>query len=296
MDRRNVETALLAALAIAAIAAGAATLPTATDSGTGSGGGAPVAGSGEGGFIPTPSESRAPLVDLPDLRLLAAAMLVLFVVATVAYVVLFRQELLRALAGLAGLFLLFAVLFWLASFVDLDPTGLSAPGGSLFGEPSGSAGEGTPATQPLVALLVVVLIAGGVVALLVRSGTFDPPGETRDDAAPSEEAAAVGEAAGRAADRIEETADLDNEIYRAWREMTALLEVSSPASSTPGEFAAAAVEAGMDREDVTELTRLFEDVRYGGDEPTAAAEERSLSILRRIEATYAPDDDGGAEP
>ena len=295
MDRRTLETALLAALAVAAIAAGAATLPTATDVGAGGGGGAPVAGSGGGGLLPTPSEQRGPLVELPDLRPLAMVLLLLVVIATVVYVVLFRRELVRMLVGLAGLVLLLAVLFWLASLVDLDPAGLPAPGGFLFGEPAGSAGEPTRTTSPLVVLLAVLLVGGGVLALLVQFGTIEPPGRRPDEDAPSEEATAVGEAAGRAADRIEAAADLDNEIYRAWREMTALLDVAAPDSSTPGEFAATAVGAGMDREDVAELTRLFEDVRYGGDEPTAAAEERSIAILRRIEATYAPDDERGAD-
>lgn len=105
----------------------------------------------------------------------------------------------------------------------------------------------------------------------------------------------MGEAAGEAADRIEAGDDADNEVYRAWREMTEYVDVDSPESSTPGEFADAAISAGMSRDDVAELTHLFEAVRYGGLEPTAEATERATTALRNIEASYAEaqsEDDG----
>jgi hypothetical protein len=68
--------------------------------------------------------------------------------------------------------------------------------------------------------------------------------------------------------------------------MTAQLDVEGPESTTPREFQAAAVEAGMGPEDVRELTHLFEDVRYGGYSPTADREQRALAVLRRIEEKY----------
>jgi hypothetical protein len=42
----------------------------------------------------------------------------------------------------------------------------------------------------------------------------------------------------------------------------------------------------MAPDDVRELTRLFERVRYGGESATAAREERAVQVLRRIESTY----------
>jgi hypothetical protein len=73
--------------------------------------------------------------------------------------------------------------------------------------------------------------------------------------------------------------------------MTGYLDVDSPESSTPAEFADAAVDAGMSDGDVDELTRLFEEVRYGGKDPTDDRESRALAALRRIDSEYA--DDGG---
>jgi len=103
------------------------------------------------------------------------------------------------------------------------------------------------------------------------------------------DAAAVGRAAGRAADRIEDSEGVGNGVYRAWVEMTRHLDVEHPESSTPSEFAAAAAEAGLDGDDVEELTWLFEEVRYGGREATADRESRAVEALRRIESAYAGD-------
>ena len=68
--------------------------------------------------------------------------------------------------------------------------------------------------------------------------------------------------------------------------MTTHLPVDNPASSTPAEFADAAVAAGMDREDVAELTRLFEAVRYGDEPITPEREDRAVAALRNIERSY----------
>jgi len=71
--------------------------------------------------------------------------------------------------------------------------------------------------------------------------------------------------------------------------MTDLLEVAHPEASTPEDFADAAVEAGMRREDVEELTDLFRTVRYGPEGATPGREQRAVEALRRIESTYAPE-------
>lgn len=170
------------------------------------------------------------------------------------------------------------------------------PGGANNSSmPAGGVGgfeQGASVTTSPVAWLLVVVLGGALVvsvALLLRAGEdedrIDPPDEPDPTADP--EVAAVGRAAGRAADRIEAAADLDNEVYRAWDEMTTHLDVDNPDASTPAEFAAAAAEAGMAREDVDELTRLFEEVRYGGVAATPDREARAVSALRRIESTYA---------
>lgn len=98
-------------------------------------------------------------------------------------------------------------------------------------------------------------------------------------------------AAGAAADELEADVSLENAVYRAWAEMTDALDIDRPETSTPTEFADAALEAGLHPDDVSELTALFEEVRYGTAEPTAEREDRARDALRRIEQTYADVDE-----
>lgn len=114
-------------------------------------------------------------------------------------------------------------------------------------------------------------------------GSEDPRGDTLS---------AIGRVAGEAADRLEGAASVENEVYRAWKRMTELLDVDDPDVRTPGEFRRAAVRAGMAPGDVDELTRLFEAVRYGDRQVTDDRERRAVDALRRIEETYAGDDGG----
>lgn len=172
--------------------------------------------------------------------------------------------------------------------------GIQYPGGS-----GGGAGEAveTATSTPSVALglLLVLAIAVAVVLLFVSTGDAvevdDADEEEEDLLAP--DIPAIGRAAGRAAERIEGPADVENEVYRAWVAMTRNLAVEHPESSTPAEFAEAAIDAGMSPGDVRELTGLFETVRYGDAPPTDERERRALAALRRIEATYSGDRDPG---
>ena len=181
-----------------------------------------------------------------------------------------------------------------------NATGIGVRNGS---GPSGGAGgfgrAGAEALSSPTALLILVVVVGlAVVAVAVYATGRDDAG--RDDAAgpdpepePDRDEAAterIGRIAGAAADRIDDDAvDVDNEVYRAWRRMTASLDVDSPETTTPREFERAAVDAGMTRDDVGALTDLFEAVRYGDRDPTEDAEHRAVETLRRIEAG-----DGGA--
>jgi hypothetical protein len=168
------------------------------------------------------------------------------------------------------------------------------------GQAGGEAG-GQAATQflsPTIVLAGILVLAVVFVALVYRASDDDEadgdPIEVAETPEPDDEEAlaAVGAAAGEAADRIEASADVENEVYRAWRDMTEHVAVPDPETSTPREFATAARDAGMDETHVTTLTDLFRDVRYGGADATADREERALDALRAIEQRYA---DGGDE-
>ncbi|MFB6138745.1 MAG: DUF4129 domain-containing protein [Halobacteriaceae archaeon] len=146
-------------------------------------------------------------------------------------------------------------------------------------------------------LLLVVLLAVGVAsALYWRRGADsldadDLPRavDDEDDEDATEESAARAVAA-EAADRLEAGADFENEIYRAWWEMVRTLPVRDPDTATPGEFADAAVDAGLDPDAVATLTGLFQAVRYGDRDPEPRRAE-AVAALRTVERGR---DDGGS--
>jgi len=146
----------------------------------------------------------------------------------------------------------------------------------------------------IVAVFGVALIAVGAV-LFRASGdqTVTTLGEEEDETGEQPDVADLAAAAGEAAERLQEhDADVDNEVYRAWWEMTSLLNVPKPDSATPGEFAEAAIEAGLDETHVDDLTTLFEEVRYGRRDPESR-EERAIAVFEDIEAEYG--DAGGGD-
>ena len=178
-----------------------------------------------------------------------------------------------------------------ASPTDAPPAGADDP------PPQRGADVGLP-SFPVPTDLLRALFLGAVVtvvvgaALAIRRLRTDgspaaPPTDFEQTAGPelSQDTAAedARDEAERAADRIERRdAGLENEVYRAWYEMTRALGARRPRSETPGRFAQRAVAAGMDEAAVRELTALFRAVRYGDRELTAADEDRAVDLLRRL--------------
>ena len=72
------------------------------------------------------------------------------------------------------------------------------------------------------------------------------------------------------------------EVERAWLDLVGRLEVDRPWARTPAEFAAAAVDAGMDAEAVDQVTATFVTVRYGGDRVTGRHRERVRAALHEL--------------
>lgn len=311
---------LVALVAILAVAVAAGTLNTAvTTVGTGGAGGEGGLGGGQssaagpqssdtddsGSFSFQAPSGAMPDVPLPCLTFLTDPWFVrgfLLVAAVGLYLLYRRTEAIVPVAVVVAAtppgILLYALLTSCGTR-SADPVSVALPPSfanvssefSLFGGAGGggAAAGGRPAVSlALVGLLGLALVAA--VAVLVRSTAGDEPAAEAPAEPAPERMAAIGRSAGRAADRIEADADPDNAVYRAWKEMTDRLEVANPAASTPAEFADAAVAAGMDRDDVAELTALFESVRYGTAPPTDDREARAVDALRRIENAYAGED------
>lgn len=171
----------------------------------------------------------------------------------------------------------------------VDPTG--EPDRAVFPTPDPGADLiSIPEVSPVVLVAFVgVILVGAAVVILRATGD---QGALIDEDVPEEHETDVRDlarAAKAAADRLEKhNVDVDNAVYRAWWEMTRLLDVPNPKSATPREFADAAVEVGMSGEHVDELTTLFEEVRYG-QRDAAAREEHAIEVFRTIEEEYGDD-------
>ncbi|MFT4889571.1 MAG: hypothetical protein ACI9YT_000481 [Halobacteriales archaeon] len=324
MDRKAAWILAAALLTIAAITLSAATL----DSTTGSSG-VGLGGSGDGSESEDPDRDPSEIgsgsdssgigqgpgfpleFQLPCFRLLVEPLVIVGFLATlfaIGAVATWRTNLgVGAAIVILVLFVTLPIYIFLTACVTLEADRELLPfGGGVGGEGEGG-GLSFPAvtdsvTNPAVPEVLVLAVGVILVVTLVTwwlTGDRDLPGssETKTpEPTPSPEAdvEAVGRAAGRAADRLETGDEFENDVYRAWAEMTTELEVEHPRSSTPSEFAMAAVEAGMNRNDVDRLTNLFEAVRYGGFDPTSAREREAIETLRRIEDQYAGVDAEGA--
>lgn len=149
-------------------------------------------------------------------------------------------------------------------------------------------------STPLLGLIVVgafLLLVGAALVTTVRQRNESmEAAREAPEATSSHDLDGVARVAGEAADRIEDSdVDTENAVFEAWRDMTSHLDVPDWRTTTPAEFRAAALDAGMSADDVATLTDLFRAVRYGGAEPTEEREERAIRALRSIEETYGGD-------
>ncbi|WP_114577282.1 DUF4129 domain-containing protein [Saliphagus sp. LR7] len=210
-----------------------------------------------------------------------------------------RDNATGAVIALVSLVVLAVVASSLPAYVPADGPDVTADGSDVHPEDDDSRQPvGATGLVPWELLLPIAFLFAGLLALatvyrMLRrpadqdvsvEGSPDPldGSEESDDPDDEEPLETVAEAAGAAADRLEGDA-VENDVHRAWREMTRALSVSNRRARTTGEFARAAVRAGIDERDVEILTELFEDVRYGGREPTEDDERRAIKALRRIE-------------
>ncbi len=109
---------------------------------------------------------------------------------------------------------------------------------------------------------------------------------------PGEELAHLAELAGEAAADLRAGADLQDTVLRCYREMSELLARRQHIPEerrrvlTPREFEALLRQAGVRDEHITQLSRLFERVRYGGRRATPREERMAIECLEAIERAY----------
>ena len=308
----------LAALCVLALAIGAATL---NDTTAPRGGGSPGQSDGSS-FDPFPNPDSENATDDDDLinpQLFTLSLCIEFLTTSTFYAVALvgflalglllhrKGGVLLAVAGIGVLitpgFVLWAILTTCARPDPSDRTSelfnTTDGGGGLFGGESGGVvpAAGSPDISHLILLATAIVVVFVALFLLKATGddreVEDPPEAAED--VPPESLASIAGVAGEAADRIESgDVDTENEVYRAWREMTEFLDVTNPRTATPAEFRDAARNAGMTGSDVDVLTDLFREVRYGGETPTADREAAAVDALRGIEDAYGGRGDDGA--
>ena len=100
--------------------------------------------------------------------------------------------------------------------------------------------------------------------------------------------------AGAAAEELAAGGDLKNVILRCYRRMSETLSerqhVPFQEAMTAREFEQQLHRAGVEDEHVTQLSRLFEEVRYGGRVSGPLEEQRALRCLRAVERAYGPEE------
>lgn len=292
MTSRRLRAVVVLALAVATVAVAGGAL----ESG-GAGGGTPGVGDGSGVLLGDGDEGVFPDSDatVPDgggwLAALVRVGTALLLVATALLLVvaLSRYELRTILdwlaAGLPALAVLAAVGLALVLLGDL--LGQLFGGSGSTGGASGGGGVGLGGEDSGVALdlpLPVLLLVGGLAAFVglfvlwlagddesdeaERGGTATPP------TAP-EQPAPSGGASARSA--LDADVPADNEVYRAWLALAAAADATS--RDSPAAVERQAVEAGVPAATASEITALFEAVRYG-DAPVTDERERRAAEAR----------------
>jgi hypothetical protein len=301
VNRRTLTVLVVVVLGVVALGLSAATLTTPEETPGGSGQSSDRSSS--------PGETRSDeggSSDLPTPDFLGSLLLVvggLALLASLVYMAVYDRRRLAVFLGILVVIVLFGLLIQQLELqpADSNPTGTPSGGGESgesdegsgsergTGGGSGQAEDNTAVAVPALLLGVVFLVLLFISYLLVDR-TVTEPGPAETEESEPQEPTALGEIAGQAADRIEgggdHTTAADNEVYRAWQEMTAQLDIERGETTTPREFEARATEVGMAADDVRELRRLFEDIRYGGESPTDDRERRAVTVLRRVETRY----------
>lgn len=309
MNRNRIAVLLVALLCVGALAVVASTVDVSRESEPGTGGGSGgSSGPSQAEETMTPLESQDDQIDIPPSVRLAALVLFVLSLVYVTYFVLrdlgIRKTSQLLVVGFVVMLIGGAILGVLIDLFVTEPDQeqMEQTPEVVSATENESGGEGEPARNPdqpdrqydipLVLLgvfgLVAVLLIGAISRFSGSEESMAVSESPADDTeASTESIQEVGQAAGRAADRLEDDGgDVENTVYRAWREMTDALAVDQPETTTPEEFADIAFDSGMDPDDVRELTWLFEEVRYGDEPVTEDREQRAQRALRRIEDTY----------
>lgn len=163
------------------------------------------------------------------------------------------------------------------------PTPEIANGSGAALPPPGT-GEPLPPLAPpsdtivMAISVVLVLILIGLAVWLGRRFLFhEPPPLTQ-----------IANEADRARRDLSRGGLVEDVVIRCYRQMSRIVaqarEIKRSQATTPHEFEESLAKAGLPMAPLHELTRLFEDVRYGGLAPGPAERQAALTSLEAIAA------------
>jgi len=200
----------------------------------------------------------------------------------------FKYALIRAAVLILFLILLAFTIRALKEFIEqllAALQGLERPAPAPSDPAPGEALPISPAPAPGWTVFPFLLV--GLVSLTLLGWWLRRLWLGRQARGPLEEISAL---AGAAADELAAGGNLKNTVLRCYREMSRILSerehVPFEEAMTAREFEQRLRRAGVRDEHVTRLSRLFEEVRYGGRESGEREEQRALECLRAVERAY----------
>jgi hypothetical protein len=138
-----------------------------------------------------------------------------------------------------------------------------------------------PRWADVAATLGLGLLLGGVTYFLIRRFVLRPNAEALA-------VDPIAEQAQAAISALESGQNLKDTIQKCYREMSRVLQeeqgIQRGPSMTPTEFESQLAQRGLPQSAIRNLTRLFEDVRYGAHQPGSREEQLAISSLSAIVA------------
>jgi len=166
------------------------------------------------------------------------------------------------------------------------PADFWQPGIPSFGDEDAEGGL-PPALPAWITYLAAAAVAVAVVWLAWRlARRFTKREETLN----TDELEELRGVLSDAADGLRAGASVEEVVIRCWARMAEILAPRAGGTDpaiTPREFAELLTRWGVRYEAISELTRLFEEVRYGA-KPDAPRREQALAALAAIEEAYGP--------
>ncbi len=215
-------------------------------------------------------------------------------------ILVFRRELFKQLAKQKALIAIAAFVVILA-VIGLRPSQLPVEEEFIPGPPaeswqppfpapdpgSGDTAPHSPALPPWITYLAATAVAVPVVWLAWRLGRRVT---RREDTLNTDKLEELRGVLSDAADGLRAGASVEEVVIRCWARMAEILVPRAGGTDpaiTPREFAELLTRRGVRYEAISELTRLFEEVRYGA-KPDAPRREQALAALAAIEEAYGP--------